>query len=44
MSQKYSTPPKRLPTEKLVHEIRRATRKHHSNEDKIHSAPNQSRY
>ena len=35
MSQKFSTPPTRVPAEKLVRDIRRATRKHHSAEDKI---------
>ncbi len=35
MSQKSSTPPARVPAEKLVRDIRRATRKHHSAEDKI---------
>jgi transposase len=35
MGQKYSTPPARVPAEKLVRDIRRATRKHHSAEDKI---------
>jgi len=35
MSQKSSAPPTRLPAEKLVRDIRRATRKHHSAEDKI---------
>ncbi len=35
MSQKSSAPPTRLPAEKLVRGIRRATRKHHSAEDKI---------
>ena len=35
MSQKSSAPPTRVPTEKLVRDIRRATRKHHSAEDKI---------
>jgi transposase-like protein len=35
MSQKFSTPPTRAPAEKLVRDIRRATRKHHSAEDKI---------
>jgi transposase len=37
MSQKSSAPPARVPAEKLVHDIRRATRKHHSAEDKIHN-------
>jgi transposase len=35
MSQKFSTPPIRAPAEKLVRDICRATRKHHSAEDKI---------
>ncbi len=35
MSQKFSTPPARVRTEKLVRDIRRATRKHHSAEEKI---------
>ena len=35
MSQKSSAPPTRVPTEKLVRDIRRATRKHHSAEDKL---------
>jgi transposase len=35
MSQKSSVPPARAPGEKLVRDIRRATRKHHSAEDKI---------
>jgi transposase len=35
MSQKSSAPPTRVPTEKLVCDIRLATRKHHSAEDKI---------
>jgi transposase len=35
MSQKSSAPPARVPAEKLVRDIRRATRKHHSAEDKI---------
>jgi hypothetical protein len=34
MSQKSSAPTGRVPAEKLVHDIRRATRKHHSAEDK----------
>jgi hypothetical protein len=34
MSQKSSVPPTRVPAEKLVRDIRRATRKHHSAEDK----------
>jgi hypothetical protein len=32
MSQKFSAPPTRVPAEKLVRDIRRATRKHHSTE------------
>ena len=35
MSQKSSAPPVRVPAEKLVRVIRRATRKHHSAKDKI---------
>jgi transposase len=35
MSQKSSAPPTRVPAEKLVRDIRRATRKHRSAEDKI---------
>ncbi len=35
MSQKSSAPPTRVPAEKLVRDIRRATRKHHCAEDKI---------
>ena len=35
MSQKSSASPTRVPAEKLVRDIRRATRKHHSAEDKI---------
>ena len=35
MNQKSSTAPTRVPAEKLVRDIRRATRKHHSAEDKI---------
>jgi len=35
MSQKSSAPPARVPAEKLVPDIRCATRKHHSAEDKI---------
>jgi transposase len=35
MSQKSSAPPVRVPAEKLVRDIRRAARKHHSAEDKI---------
>ena len=35
MSQKSSVPPTRVPAEKLVRDIRRARRKHHSAEDKI---------
>ena len=35
MSQKSSTPPTLVPAEKLVRDIRRATRKHRSAEDKI---------
>ena len=35
MSQKSSAPPVRVPVEKLVRDIRRATREHHSAEDKI---------
>ena len=32
MSQKSSVPPARVPADKLVRDIRRATRKHHSAE------------
>jgi transposase len=35
MSQKSSAPPARVPAEKLVRDIRRATRKHHSAENEI---------
>ncbi len=35
MSQKSSAPPARVPAEKLARDIRRATHKHHSAEDKI---------
>ena len=35
MSQKSAGPPARVPAEKLVRDIRRATRKHHCAEDKI---------
>jgi transposase len=35
MGQKSSAPPTRVPADKLVRDIRRATRKHHSAEDKI---------
>ena len=35
ISQKSAGPPARVPAEKLVRDIRRATRKHHSAEDKI---------
>jgi hypothetical protein len=34
MSQKSSAPPARVPAEKLVRDIRRATRKQHAAEDK----------
>jgi hypothetical protein len=34
-SKKSAGPPARVPAEKLVRDIRRATRKHHSAEDKI---------
>jgi hypothetical protein len=34
MSLKFAAPPARVPAEKLVHDIRRAMRKHHSAEDK----------
>jgi hypothetical protein len=37
MSQKSSAPPVRVPAEKLVRDIRRATRKHHSAEDTYRS-------
>jgi transposase len=39
MSQKSSAPSSRVPAEKLVRDIRRATRKHHSAEDKIRIVP-----
>ena len=35
MSQKSAAPPVRSPAERVVRDIRRATRKHHSAEDKI---------
>jgi hypothetical protein len=35
MSQKSSAPPTRVPAKKLLRDIRRATRKHHSAEDKV---------
>lgn len=35
MSQKSSAPTAKAPAERLVRDIRRATRKHHSAEDKI---------
>jgi transposase len=35
ISQKSSAPPTRVPAEKLVRDIRRATRKHHSADGKI---------
>jgi hypothetical protein len=35
MSQKSSAPPTRVPAEKLVRDIRRATRMHHSAEERI---------
>jgi transposase len=35
MSQKSAGPPRRVPAEKLVRDIRRAMRKHHSAEDNI---------
>jgi len=38
MSQKSSAPPNRVPALKLVRDIRLATRKHHSAEDKIRIA------
>jgi transposase len=38
MSQKSSAPPTQAPAEKLVRDIRRATRKRHSAEDKIRNA------
>ena len=34
MSQKLAAPPARMPAKKLFHDIRRATRKHRSAEDK----------
>ena len=39
MSQKSSAPPVRVPAEKRVRVIRRATRKHHSAKDKIRILP-----
>jgi hypothetical protein len=39
MSQKLAAPPARVPAEKLVDDIRRATRKHHSAEDKTPTLP-----
>jgi transposase len=39
MSQKSSAPPSRVPAERLVRDIRRAMRKHHSAEDKIRIVP-----
>jgi transposase len=39
MSQKSSAPPARVPAEKLVRDIRRTTRKHHSAEDKTRISP-----
>lgn len=35
MSQKSSAPAAKVPAEKVLRDIRRATRKHHSAEDKI---------
>lgn len=35
MSRKSAGPPKRVPAEKLVRDIRRAKRKHYSAEDKL---------
>jgi transposase len=37
MSQKSSVPAANAPAERVVRDIRRATRKHHSAEDKIHT-------
>jgi len=37
MGQKSSTPPARVPADRLVRDIRCALRKHHSTEDKIRS-------
>jgi hypothetical protein len=39
MSQKLAAPPARVRAEKLVDDIRRATRKHHSAEDKTATLP-----
>jgi len=39
MSQKFAAPPARVPAEKLVRDIGRATRKHHSAEDKTPTLP-----
>jgi hypothetical protein len=39
MSQKSSVPPTRVPAEKLVRDIRRATRKRQTAYDKIHIVP-----
>jgi len=39
MSQKSSALPRRVPAEKLVRDIRRATRKHHSADSKARSVP-----
>ena len=39
MSQKFAAPPARVPAKKLVRDIGRATRKHHSAEDKPPTLP-----
>ncbi len=39
MSQKFAAPPARVPAEKLVRDIGRATRKHHPAEDKTPTLP-----
>ena len=39
MRQRSSAPPTRAPAEKLVSDIRRATRKHHSAEDSYWPGP-----
>ena len=42
MSQKFSAPPPRVPAEKLVRDIRCATRKHHSADSKVRCVPEES--
>jgi hypothetical protein len=39
MSQKSTAPPAHVPAEKLVRDIRRATRKHHSADSKVCGVP-----